>query len=166
MKWERDNQSLITSCPSIKLYKSKGNTWGQKIYRDLNKKAPIFIATYSLASRKYLEEIFTRRSKNVYLICHETFISEAVGLYLKFPKLTIATHPEMHVKLVMTGKDTVYLGSANFGYSGWHDTVVGMKDDEIYQFYYHAVWLPMWEESNLVKGKLKDYRKLKTGGKW
>ena len=161
MIFKTDNYGVVDRC-EVKAYHSFAGSWGQRLPELDNKKKPIHIITYSLANPKYINALFLVRSENIFLICHSTFEDQARKLKRMFPKLRVAIHPETHVKLVLTSKE-VFLGSANFGASSWHETVIGIKS-AVLRDHYRQIFKEIWSEADEVTDTtpLKDYTKIRS----
>jgi hypothetical protein len=95
----------------------------------------VYIVTYSLPDLSYCETQLGRRPHDILLICHAKFTHKAMTLQERFPDIHVRVHLEVHGKLLLIAPDTVYLGSTNFGDSGWEEFTVGIRSVEAVQFY-------------------------------
>jgi PLD-like domain len=106
----------------------------------------VYIVTYSLPDLSYCETQLGRRPHDILLICHAKFTHKAMTLQERFPDIHVRVHLEVHGKLLLIAPDTVYLGSTNFGDSGWEEFTVGIRSVEAVQFYEQSFGV-LWAQS-------------------
>jgi len=112
-------------------------------------KGDVLIVTYSLPKLKNAMGLLKER--NITLVCHEQFISRARWIKNNYKNTTVYTMPELHAKVVLIAPDTVWIGSPNFGSSGWTESAVGMKDKRIYDYYYKRIMSMIKTKCNEIK---------------
>lgn len=117
----------------VRLY-SPRVTWGTLFPYLMRTEAKILIMTYSLPRLGFIRSKLDKRPEGIGIICHTNFRAQAMELKAEFPDIRIAVHETMHSKVVMSPPRTVYLGSANFGNSGMHETLVGLRSGSAYRW--------------------------------
>ena len=120
--------------------------------------------TYSLPRLDYVVKQIARRPRDIFLACHLKFLHEAAVLQRRFTDIQVRLHSSLHCKLVLIKPETIYLGSSNFGNSGWHEVEAGIRDKGAHDFYAEKVFNPAWEQSWPVEKCLR-YIKNKGGVK-
>lgn len=147
-----DAHGIMVKPKEMKIYWSSDHTWNMKlsqIGRPSQSDRKLYIATYSLPDLNYVIEVLAHRptGHNVFLMANSRFQAQAIQLLDHFSEMQIRMHPEMHCKFVLVEPETVFLGSANFGRSRWHETMIGIKCRTTAQSLYLHTWLPAWNES-------------------
>lgn len=125
MTWRNDGHGLLFRCGELKLYRPS-HTWGMKLSGLSQQTGRVRVLTYSLPDLAYVLEQFRRRPHDVWLIGHTKFRSRAEWLQRAIPGLHIGT-AKVHSKVVLIAPATVYIGSANFGRSNLHETVIAVR---------------------------------------
>ena len=152
LSMKSDAHGILVKPKEMKIYWSSDHTWNMKlsqIGRPSQIDRNLYIATYSIPDLDYVVEVLAHRptGRNVFLMAHSKFYSKAIQLLNHFRDLRIRLHPAMHSKFAIVEPETVFLGSANFGRSKWHETMIGIKDRTIAQSLYLNTWAPAWRES-------------------
>jgi hypothetical protein len=155
MSWRNDVHGLLFSCREAKLY-YPGHTHGMKLSQLAFQSGVVRILTYSLPDLDYARRQFERRPYNIWLICHSKFHAEAQAIKDAHRAMRIATHPEMHSKVLMISPKTLYIGSANFGDSGWHETTVGLRSAPAHDAFLAYSFNPAWEQATELQATLSD----------
>ena len=84
------------------------------------------------------------------LICNSKFSDKAKIIKDRFPKISIAINDEVHSKLCLVSPKTVFVGSSNFGLSGWHEVEIGIKSEKAYNYYVENTFIPLWKDSTEI----------------
>lgn len=155
MSWANDAHGIVFQSREIKLYKDGGHTWAMKLSQIAKQSGAIRIITYSLPRLHYVEEQLSRRPYGIWIICHSKFLTEAKDIKRNLPKLKIAVHDGVHSKVCLIAPCTIYIGSANFGVSGWHETEIGVRSKAAYSWYLHHSFIPLWDESKVIEGLIR-----------
>jgi hypothetical protein len=134
MSWPTDVHGLAFKPKEVKLYRDS-STWGMRLSQLGRQVGEVYIVTYSLPDLPYIEQQLGRRPHDIQIVCHSKFASRATALRRRFPDVSVKVHPEVHGKLLLIAPETVYLGSANFGESGWKEFTVGLRSAEAFDFY-------------------------------
>ena len=126
--------------PNVKLKAlTGGSSWNTRLSQIAHVKGNITICTYSLPDINYLSRIFCKRQEDVKILVNKKFESRAREMMLKFPKLEIYLKDDVHAKLVLLAPETVYIGSDNFGDSGWFEATVRIKSPYVYRHYIEQI---------------------------
>ena len=119
-------------------------TWGTKLSQLARMPGQVRIMTYSLPRPDYAKQQLGRRSSGVQLIAHSKFEEAARQIKLALPYLEIRVGADVHSKVVLIEPWTIWVTSANFGSSKWHETAIGMKSEEAHNWYVEHMWTPLW----------------------
>jgi phosphatidylserine/phosphatidylglycerophosphate/cardiolipin synthase-like enzyme len=130
--YKSDASGMAFKCNDMKLF--TGGTWAMKLSQLHRQEGAVHIATYSLPRLDYVKEQFARRPQDIFLLANERFYEQAREIKRAFPGIRVATHPAMHMKLLLIAPQTVYVTSANFGSSGWAEMGIGMHSPTAYQY--------------------------------
>src|SRR6266702_8209912 len=135
MTYKTDGGGLALKCNDIKL--CTGGSWATKLcgLNQGKQKGIVRIMTFSLPHMGYVKEQFERRPYDIFLIAHSKFLGRAQRIKSTFPDIRVAVHDEMHSKLLLIEPQTVYISSANFGNSGWHESSIGLHSQEAHEWY-------------------------------
>jgi len=147
--FKTDGGGIAFKCNDIKLL-CKASTWGTKLSQLHRQKGAVRIITYSLPRVEYIKEQFNRRPSNIYIICHEKFVDVANQVKALYPEICFAINAEVHSKVLLIEPHTVYVSSANFGSSRWHETAIGLHSKEAHDWYIENSFLPLWKSSKPV----------------
>lgn len=149
MAYKTDNHGFVFKCNDIKI--SSGNSWGMKLSQLYKQDGTVRIITYSLPDLAYIKKQFERRPQNIFMIAHGNFHSQAQKIKRQFPDIQIAVHRQVHSKILLIEPNTVYISSANFGDSKWHETSIGLHSQEAHDWYVTNQFTPLWESCSMVK---------------
>jgi phosphatidylserine/phosphatidylglycerophosphate/cardiolipin synthase-like enzyme len=152
MGWNDDAHGIRLpgkAVKEIKVYHPGTHSWASKLKAFHRFKKDLAIVTYSLPSLKILRDLLGSEDGpgflgSVRIIAHSKFSDTASTLVEGNPKLQIRLLPNVHAKMVLVGPDTVYIGSANFGHSGWLESNVGIRSEEVFARCleeFEALWL-------------------------
>lgn len=147
MGWENDQHGLLLKAKELKLYRDGNHTWAMKLSQLHRQKGEVFIITYSLPDMDYIEVQFARRPEQIQIICHSRFIKRAIQVKRRFPDIQIAVSDSVHSKVLIIAPETLYVSSANFGHSGWHETTMGIRSIEAAAWYIENSFRPLWDQS-------------------
>lgn len=143
MSWNNDQHGLVFKSSEIKLY-APSHSYAMKISQIWRQKGMMRIMTYSLPSIAYVHEQLGRRPYGIQIICHEKFHDRAVGIKNKFHEIAIRTSPTMHSKVILIEPKTIYIGSENFGSSGWTETCIGVRSGDAHDWFIDHVFNKCW----------------------
>ena len=146
MVYRTDNGGLAFKCNDIKLYGS-ASTWATKLSQLHRQSGVVRIITYSLPDMDYVREQFKRRPHDIFLIAHDKFLQRARDIKRVYPNIRIALHQEVHSKILLIEPHTIYISSANFGSSGWHESSIGLHSQIAHDWYYQHRFTPLWSLS-------------------
>lgn len=147
MTWADDAHGILLSIGEAKLYRNGGHTWAMKLSQLHRQKGICRIVTYSLPDIQYVHRQLDRRPHGVFIVFHEKFLRRGRELKNEFPLVRFACCNNVHSKVCMIEPNTVYVSSANFGYSGWHETTIGIRSKKAHDWYLQNSFLPLWNES-------------------
>lgn len=150
MGWNNDTHGLVFKSNEIKLFANGQHTWNMKLSQLARTKGTVRIVTYSLPEIEYVTDLFSKRPEDIYLVCHTKFEDKATIIKRMFPLISIAVNAEVHSKVCLISPSTVYVGSANFGRSHWHETIVGIRSSDAHDWYLHHSFFPLWDKSTKV----------------
>ena len=151
MTWKDDVHGKVFRSSEIKLYYSGAHTWAMKLSQLARQTGTVRIITYSLPDMDYVKEQFDRRPNGVWLICNSKFKSRASEIKRVYPEIKIAFKDDVHSKVLLIEPKTVYITSANFGLSGWHETTIGVRSKEAHDSYVEHSFNKLWKQSKEVK---------------
>jgi PLD-like domain len=163
--WKQDNHgSKLTDLSEVKCYYSGSHTWAMKLSQ-LNKGTSlVHIITYSLPDVEYCCRLLGKNASRVSLLCSDKFTTQALILKQHLPEMNLYVHPRVHAKLCLIAPDTVYVGSANFGISKWHEVNVGLRSKQAHDDYMINSWKPLVLEARpiLLNNPAAPLQKLTT----
>lgn len=140
---------LTFKCSDAKL-SAGASTWATRISQLGKQTGFVRIITYSLPDMKYVQTQISRRPYDIHIIAHQQFLDRAKRLQSIFPRIEIRTHEEVHSKVLLIEPHTLWLSSANFGRSGWHESTIGIHSKEAHDYYVNKMFHPLWEQSSKV----------------
>jgi phospholipase D-like protein len=151
MAFKTDGGGIGFSCNDIKLCVN-ASTWATKLSQLARQKGAVRILTYSLPSMRYIRDQIGRRPHDIHLIacstCSTSYV-RARNIKEEFPAVRIALHLAVHSKVLLIAPHTVYISSANFGDSGWHETAIGLHSEQAHDFMQRQ-FACLWEESEEI----------------
>jgi phosphatidylserine/phosphatidylglycerophosphate/cardiolipin synthase-like enzyme len=150
--WNDDIFGLVLKASEIKLYFNGDHTWAMKLSQLSKQDGTVRIITYSLPDIEYVIDQIGKRPHNIFIICHSKFIENAKKIKGIFHDIRIAVNDSVHSKVCLIEPDTIYIGSANFGHSGWHESIVGIRSKEAHNAYVEESFDKLWELSNEIEG--------------
>jgi len=148
MSWKNDNHGLVVYGQEVKLY-SGSHTWAMKLSQLASQTGIVRICTYSLPDINYVQGLFHKRPYDIEMICHSKFAERALQIKNLFPLIRIGTHDEIHAKVCLISPATVYIGSANFGHSNWHEVNIGIRSPKAHD-HYVKIWDYLMSQSQEV----------------
>lgn len=149
MAFHTDGWGLAFKCGDAKIT-AGAHTWAMKLSQLHRQEGTVRIITYSLPRMDYVREQLGRRPKDILLIAHAKFLAEATAIRMEFPGVRVALNEEVHSKVLLIEPHTVYVSSANFGRSKWHETSIGMHSKEAHDWYVANAFAPLWDKSTEV----------------
>ena len=151
MAWKNDEHGIVFGSSEIKMYRNGHHTWAMKLSQISKSKSVVRIVTYSLPNLDYTQEQLGRRPQSIFVVCHSKFLIKAKQLKSEFPGIEIAVNSFVHSKVCMIEPSTIYVGSANFGLSDWHETIVGVRSKAAHDWYLENSFIPLWRGSKILK---------------
>lgn len=148
MGWRDDAHGLRLRASEVKLF-TPSHTWGMKLSQLAKQAGVVRILTYSLPGLPYLEMQFDRRPRDIQVLCHGKFLDRARQIKARYPEIAVAVHDRTHAKMLLIEPVTVYVGSANFGDSGWAEVCVGIRSAEAHAWY-AAEFGRIWAQARVV----------------
>src|SRR5205085_888197 len=85
------------------------------------------------------------RRENILLIANAKFERQARELKLEFPGVRVRVASDAHSKVLLVEPQTLWISSANFGDSGWHDTTIGLHSPQAHDWYVANMFNPLWD---------------------
>lgn len=155
MGWNNDSHGLVFKSSELKLY-APSHTYAMKISQIWRQAGIMRIMTYSLPTIAYVHEQLHRRPYDIHLICHEKFAPKAIAIKNKFPGIDIRTLNSMHSKVILIEPKTLYIGSENFGSSGWFETCIGVRSKEAHDWFIEHVFDKAWQAATIVERTILD----------
>jgi len=149
MAYKTDVHGLAFKCNDVKI-SGHTSTWGMKLSQLYKQQGIVRIITYSLPNFEYIKQQFERRPYDIFLIAHMKFHNRARQIKMAFPRVRLALHREVHSKVLLIEPHTVYISSANFGDSGWHETSIGLHSKEAYDWYLETQFAPLWDSCDEI----------------
>jgi hypothetical protein len=144
MAYKTDNHGFAFKCGDIKITGAT-SSWGMKLSQLYKQEGIVRIITYSLPDLAYVKKQFERRPQDIFLIAHTKFQGRAQQIKRHLPSIHIAVHREVHSKVLLIEPQTVYISSANFGDSKWHETSIGLHSQEAHDWYVTNQFTPLWD---------------------
>ena len=138
MSFKTDNNGNAVSIPDAKISAGSNATWSTRLKNIKQVKGKICIATFSLPDLPYARKILERRPRDISIVAHAKFTRKAQAIKARFPSIRIAVREDIHAKFVLIEPGTVWLSSANFGYSGWIENSIGLHSKKAYKYYKSA----------------------------
>jgi hypothetical protein len=160
---KQDDGGIVLSARQIKVYTER-STWSTRIGWFLRNNKKVFISTYSLPDVDYIKNMFGSLSlENVTILAHKKFALQAVRIKFEFPEIRIFLEDDTHQKCALCEPDTVIIGSANFGHSGWKELSVGLKSKGAYDILLseYQERLTRAKEGIIPPEKIEEYNRLK-----
>ena len=87
---------------------------------------------------------------DIFILAHDKFVCRAKEIRQEFPHIRVAVHPEVHSKVLLIAPHTVWISSANFGSSDWHETTVGFHSKAAHDHYAKGVFPHLWDQSDEI----------------
>ena len=151
MAFKTDNGGFAFKCNDAKLCVGVGaSTWATRLSQLSRMKGVVRIITYSLPKMDYLHTQLKRRPYDIFLLAHDKFLDRAESIRREFPRIRVAVHPKIHSKVLLIAPHTVWISSANFGSSDWHETTVGFHSKEAHDYYAEIEFPRLWNQSNEI----------------
>lgn len=147
MSWANDAHGLVFKSSEIKLYRNGGHTWKMKLSQIGKQTGSVYIITYSLPEIEYVQDCIAKRPSDIHIVCHSKFMERATTIKRLYPNVSVYLNAEVHSKVCLIAPSTVYIGSANFGVSHWHETIVGIRSKEALDWYLENSFFPLLNES-------------------
>lgn len=147
--WENDMHGLVFKSSEIKLYRPS-HSYGMKISQIHRQSGIMRILTYSLPLIEYVERQIGRRPFGIEIICHQKFVDRAKRIKRTFPRVDVAVLDTMHSKVIAIEPKTLYIGSENFGDSGWFETCIGIRSKEAHDYFVANIFDKAWEIARIV----------------
>lgn len=146
MTYKTDSGGFAFKCNDIKVF-TGSSSWATRISSISRHNEPVRIITYSIPDISYVREQLQRRPDNIYFIANEKFINKVDVLQSDFRDICFAVHKEVHSKILLIAPRTVYISSANFGRSKWHESCIGLHSKEAHDWYVNHIFEPLWDVS-------------------
>lgn len=143
MAFKTDGGGIAFKSTDIKLT-GEASTWGTRLSQLSKQSGLLRLITYSLPKLSYVEEQLGRRPNKIFVIAHKNFEASARDIKDRFPDIRIAIAPNVHSKVLLIEPNTIWISSANFGDSGWHETSIGVRSAEALDWYVNSVFNPLW----------------------
>ena len=138
MSFKTDDGGYTLQIDDAKITFGNGSTWKTRLSQLANIIGNVYIMTYSLPDLPYVQEILGKRPHDIYVVAHSKFLEKAVCIKETYPDIHIALRDDTHAKVVLTGPNTVWLSSANFGKSGWLENTIGIHSQKAFEYYKFA----------------------------
>jgi len=152
LSYQTDNGGFAFKCNDIKLHTS-GSTWAMKLSQLNRFGGTVRIITYSLPDMEYVKAQFNRRPRDIFLIAHRKFLRRAQSIKATFPDIRIAVNDEVHSKVLLIAPHTIYISSANFGLSKWHESFIGLHSQDAHDWYWQHEFEPLWASSSEIESR-------------
>jgi len=150
MSWANDSHGLVFKSGEVKLFADGAHTWNMKLAQLARQSGTVRIITYSLPEMDYIKNLFSKRPEDIYLVCHNKFRGRAIEIKRSFPLINIALCDDVHSKVCLISPSTVYVGSANFGRSRWHETMIGVRSKDAHDWYLSRSFNPLWNRCEVL----------------
>ena len=150
MGWVNDTHGLAFKASELKLYFDGEHTWAMKLSEIARRKGRIFLVTYSLPNLKYVVDLLGKRPTNIWLIANSKFGDRAWAIKRRLPDVHVAVVPDVHTKVCVIEPKTIYITSANFGISKWHETTLGVRSATAASAYLEQSFWPLWNRSEVL----------------
>jgi len=143
MAFKTDSGGIAFKSSDIKLT-GGASTWGTRLSQLSKQSGVVRLITYSLPNLAYVEKQLGRRPNNIFVIAHEKFENQGRDIKVRFPDIRVAIAPNIHSKVLLIEPNTVWISSANFGDSGWHETSIGVRSADALDWYVKGIFDPLW----------------------
>lgn len=150
MGWKDDNHGKVFKSSELKLYFSGSHTWAMKLSQLHRQSSYVRIITYSLPNMEYVKDLFHKRPFDISIICHSKFRDRAKELKKLFPQVNVAVKGDVHSKILLIEPETIYVTSANFGKSNWHETCLGARSKVAHDEYVQKSFNKLWDQSEEI----------------
>lgn len=150
MAWNDDNHGKLFKSSELKLYYSGTHTWAMKLSQLHRQTGYVRIITYSLPDIDYVRQQFHRRPYDISIICHSKFRDKAIEIKKAFPNIRIAVKNSVHSKVLLIEPKTLYVTSANFGRSHWHETCLGARSKVAHDEYIEHSFNHLWDSAEEI----------------
>ena len=147
--FKTDAGGFAFTCNDIKL-STPTSTWATRISQLARVPGLARIITYSLPNIEYVRMQLARRRNNIWMIANSKFEREAQALKREFPDVRIRVAANAHSKVLLVEPHTIWISSANFGDSGWHDTTIGLHSIQAHDWYVETMFNPLWASGREV----------------
>ncbi len=144
MAYKSDGGGETFKCNDIKIFGSK-SSWKTHLALWSRPNAVVHIQTYSLPDLDFLDKLFSKSINQIKIIANQKFSEKAKIIMDKYKNVEIRLHAETHSKVALISDETIIVGSANFGKSGWYEQCVGMHQKEMYNYLLEE-FNKLWEE--------------------
>ena len=146
--FKTDAGGFAFRCNDIKI-STPVSTWATRISQLAKMNGLARIITYSLPNIEYVRTQLGRRD-NILLIANSKFESQARALNVEFPDIHVRVAPNAHSKVLLVEPQTLWISSANFGDSEWHDTTIGLHSAQAHDWYVTNMFEPLWETAGTL----------------
>ena len=150
MSFQTDGGGVQFRCNDIKILTS-GSTWSTRLSQIGKVKGEILICTYSLPNLDYVQGIFAKRPYGIKMSANSRFRHKAQQIKALYPEIEVGLLEDMHKKTLLIEPQTIFIGSANFGKSGWRENCVGFHSPDMFEFC-RAEFYMDWQEAEKVRG--------------
>lgn len=147
--YKTDAGGFAFRCNDIKLM-TNASTWATRLSQLARQNGIVRIITYSLPDMPYVRTQLGRRPYDILLIAHSKFVAKARDIKESFARIRVALCEDVHSKVLLIAPKTIYISSANFGASHWHETTIGFHSKDAHDWYVENVFTVLWSESQEV----------------
>jgi hypothetical protein len=159
--WKSCASSHILTCSEVKLFGIGGHSWISEMPDLKHYTGIIRIFSYTIPSIEQTCTFFKRRPQNFWLLCHTRERKKLEAVKYQVPEVRIALNSSMHARGCLIEPDLVYVGSPNFGWSEWQESLIGLKSKEAYDWYLKNCFEPFWNLSTELKLDVNKHKKFK-----
>lgn len=149
MPFKTDAGGFSFKCSDIKI-SGAASTWATRISQLAKLPGLMRIITYSIPSIDYAKTQIARRPNGILLIVNAKFEPAARVLKHEFPEVAIRLSARAHSKVLLVEPHTIWISSANFGDSGWHETTIGLHSKDAHDWYVAEMFNPLWTNAQEV----------------
>ena len=149
MAFKTDNGGFAFKCNDAKLC-AGATTWATRLSQLSRMKGEVRIITFSLPKMDYVRKQLQRRPYDIFILAHDKFVCRAKEIRQEFPHIRVAVHPEVHSKVLLIAPHTVWISSANFGSSDWHETTVGFHSKDAHDHYAKGIFPRLLDQSDEI----------------
>ena len=150
MSFQTDGGGVKCRCNDIKIL-TGSSTWSTRLSQIGKVKGEILICTYSLPNLDYVQGIFSKRPYGIKLIANSKFRHKAQQIKAVYPEIEIGLLEDMHKKTLLIEPQTIFIGSANFGKSGWRENCIGFHSPKMFTVYREEFYAD-WADAEIVRG--------------